>query len=95
MPSAVSSWQKRGQNTRNTLSSDLINCCRYRSARAQLSCPSHSQPYKCVCLGEDRRTRGNITDGLCQCGPDTRQGMALLYSEERARGGMRKDKDFL
>ena len=93
MPSAVSSWQKRGQNTRNTLSSDLINCCRYRSARAQLSCPSHSQPYKCVCLGEDslarldRRTRGNITDGLCQCGPDTRQGMALLYSEERARGG--------
>ena len=44
---------------------------RYRSHRSQLSCPPHSQPYKCVCLGQ-KRTRGHIVSSLCQCDQQTR-----------------------
>ena len=49
----------------------LPHTARYRSARRELSCPPHSQPYKCVCLGQ-KRTRGLIQAGLCQCGPESR-----------------------
>ena len=32
----------------------LPHTARYRSARRELSCPQHSQAYKCVCLGQNR-----------------------------------------
>lgn len=53
----------------------LPHTARYRSAQPRLSCPHHSQPYKCVCLGQNKtRTQGHIeaAAGLCQCGEETR-----------------------
>ena len=45
----------------------LPHVSRYRSEKSSITCPQPSIPYKCVCLADNTRTRGNITRDTCSC----------------------------